>query len=202
MTTQSRATLKAYFETADLVTAQSFIDWFDSFVHIADTTAQTLNSDLSVPTLTATNVSAGSATITGLLKTSAAVFAGATRQGVSAGTSAADSRGYFLVTQEGTVAGAATAQVAFLPSTSNISRLAIKVLVNGSAAAGGVRVNAGTSDAKNFFGTISVSAPGIHEFSTVSAARLTGASGAILMNASAVSAATNIIGGVRYYQRA
>ena len=202
MAVLTRASLKASFETSDVMTAQAFIDLVDSFPNLADTTAQVFGSDIAAPNLIANTVSAANVGVAGLLRTSGAAFTGRVRVGVSAAASASDSRGDMLVAQEGTVAAAATAQIGFLPSTSNIAGFFIKVLVGGSAAAGGIRVNVGNNDAKNFFGTISVSAPGIHEFSTVSAARLTGASGAILMNASAVSAATNIIGGVRYYQRA
>ena len=202
MAVVARSTLKAYFETGDLVTAQSFIDLIDSAPSLIDSTAQTFNSDIVVPNLIATNVSAGTGSFAGRVNASAAIFTGRVRQGVSAAASAADSRGDLLVCQEGTVAAAATAQIGFLPTTSNIAGFHIKVLVGGSVAAGGIRVNVGNNVSKNFYGTISVSANGIHEFVSVSGVRLTGASGAVLMNASAVSAATNIIGGVRYYQRA
>lgn len=202
MTVQSRATLKAYFDTGDTITTTAMGDVIDSFAHLSDTTAQTFNSEISTPTLIAANVSAGTGTIAGRLIASAATFTGRIRQGVSAGASAADSRGDFVVVQEGTVAGAATAQVANLPSTSNVVRLYAKVLVGGSTAGGGLNIVAGTPDARDFFGKITVSATGIHEVTTVSARRLTGVSGAVQFVASGASANTNIVGGVSYYQRA
>jgi hypothetical protein len=202
MTVASRATLKAYFETGDVMTAQSFIDLIDSAPSLIDSTAQTFNSDIVVPNLIATNVSAAGGAITGTLVASAATFTGRVRQGVSAAASAADSRGDFLVCQEATVGAATTARVAFLPSTSNIASLKVKVLVGGSAGAGGLEINAGITGNKTFFGTLVVSAAGFYEFTNVSARNLTGVSGAIEMVASGASAATNCIGVVQYYQRA
>src|SRR3990167_6223138 len=114
MAVVARSVLKAYFETGDVMTAQSFVDLVDSYVNLAGTTAQTMNSDLVLPNLIATNVSAGAMTITGRLEASAATYTGAARHGVSAAASAANSLGYFLVTQESTVGAATTAQVAFL----------------------------------------------------------------------------------------
>lgn len=196
----SRTTLKGYFDTGDTLTSAAMNDLIDSFVHLQDTTAQTLNSDLTIPNLIATNVSANSGAFTGTLRTSAATITGRFRQGVSAAASAADSRGDVLVSQEATVAG--TAQVAFLPTTSNINAFKIKVLVGGSVAAGGLRVNVGNSDSRNYFGTISVSATGIFEFTAVSARRMTGVSGRVEMVCSGASAGTNVVGVVQYYQRA
>ena len=202
MTVQTRATLKGYFDTGDTITASAMVDVIDSFAHLLDTTAQTFNSEISTPNLVAANVSAGTVTITGKITASAATLTGRIRHGVSAAASAADSRGDFVVAQESTVAGAATAQVANLPSTSNIVRLFAKVLVGGSVGAGGLNIVAGTPDARDFFGKFSVSATGLHEIATVSARRLTGVSGAVQFVASGASANTNIIGGVAYYQRA
>ena len=200
MAVVSRATLKGYFATGSTITSAAMTDMVDSMLGLAGTTAQSINSDLTVPNLIATNVSANTAAITGTLRASAATFTGRLQQGVSAAASAAKSLGDVLVCQECTIAAAVTAQIAFLPTTSNVGAFKVKVLVGGSAAAGGIRVNVGNNVSKNFFGTISVSAPGMYEFTAVSAVRMTGVSGAILMNASAVSANTNCIGLVYYYQ--
>lgn len=51
MTAQNRATLKALFEDGDIPTGSNYTDLIDSFVSIADTTAQTLSSKLTVETL-------------------------------------------------------------------------------------------------------------------------------------------------------
>lgn len=201
MAVVSRVTLKSYFETGDVPTSAQFGDLVDSGANLFDTTAQAFNSEVSTPVLVATNVSAGTIVVAGLITGSAATFTGRIRQGVSAAASAADSRGDILVVQEATVGSNVTAQVAFLPTTSNIARIAVKVLVNGSAAAGGVRVNVGNSGARNFFGTITVSAAGLYEFTAVSAVNLTGVSGRVEMVCSGASAATNCIGVVQYYKR-
>lgn len=198
---QTRTTLKGYFDNGDTITTTAMGDLIDSFVHLSDTTAQSLNSDLTVPNLVATNISANNVGAGGKITASAATFTGAVRQGVSAAASAADSRGYFLVVQEATVTNATT-QVAFLPTTSNIVGLGIKVIVNGSAATGGVNVLVGNSDDHRRFGKLSVSAVGLYEFTNVSAVMLAAVSGRIEMVASGASAATNIVGFVKYFQRA
>ena len=200
MATAARATLKGYFDTGDTITSANMTDLIDSGANLYDTTAQSFNSDISTPNVIAAVVSAGNGTITGTFQASAGTFTGRLRQGVSAATSAADSRGDILVVQETTVTNA-TARVAFLPTTSNIAALKVKVLVGGSAAAGGLNVYAGIAGNKSFFGKITVSALGFYEFTAVSARNLTGVSGGVEMVCSGASANTNCIGVVTYYQR-
>ncbi len=53
MTSQSRATLKAAFEQGDSPQSTDYVDVLDSFLAFADTTVQTLSSDLVVPNLIA-----------------------------------------------------------------------------------------------------------------------------------------------------
>lgn len=201
MAIQTRATLKAYFETNDVMTAQSFADLIDSQVNLGGATAQTLNSDLTLPNLIATNVSAQNMGLTGRLDASAATFTGRLRQGVSAAASAADSRGDIIVVQETTVASNTTAQVAFLPNA-NIVGFTLKVLVASSALAGGLEFNIGIAGNRNYFGVHAVSGTGVVEMTNASAARLTGTSGAIEAVLSGASAGTNAIVATRYYQRA
>lgn len=200
MGTVTRSTLKGYFDTGDTLTSGAMIDLIDSGANLFDTTAQSFNSEISTPNLIASVVSAGDVTIAGVFLASAGTFAGRLRQGVSAATSAADSRGDVLVVQETTVANT-TAQVAFLPTTSNIAALKVKVIVGGSVAAGGLNILAGDSGDHRKFGKISVSATGLYEFTGVSARALTGVSGRVEMVASGASANTNCIGVVFYYQR-
>jgi len=57
MTQQTRTTNKGRFEQGDTPQGSDYIDLIDSYVTLADTTAQTMTSDLSVPTLIATEVS-------------------------------------------------------------------------------------------------------------------------------------------------
>lgn len=76
MTAQTRSVLKGLFEDGDKPSGNNYSDWIDSMVSIADTTAQTMTSELQVPNLHATSevsaptgnfvtVNASSATITG-----------------------------------------------------------------------------------------------------------------------------------------
>jgi hypothetical protein len=54
MTAQTRTVLKALFEDGDTPAGSDYTDWIDSMVAIADTTAQTMTSDLHLPKLVAT----------------------------------------------------------------------------------------------------------------------------------------------------
>lgn len=58
MTAQTRTTLKAKFEQGDTPQGSDFADLIDSFISVADATAQSMTSDLSVPKLDAATVSA------------------------------------------------------------------------------------------------------------------------------------------------
>ena len=195
-----RTTLKGYFDTGDTLTSAAMTDLIDSAPNLFDTSAQAFLSDISTPNLIAAAVSTNTMTIAGLFAASAATFGGRIRQGVSAAASANDTRGDVLAVQETTVTNA-TVQVARLPTTSNIGELAVKVLVGGSAAAGGLNILAGDSDDHRRFGKISVSAVGIYRFAQVSARAFTGVSGRVEMVASGASGGTNCIGIVQYYQR-
>lgn len=201
MSIVSRTTLKGYFDTGDTITSGAMNDLIDSMVNRADTTAQSLQSELVLPSFVASNVSAQQVNVVGNLTASAATFTGRLRQGVSAAASAADTRGDVLVCQESTVAGGATAQVANLPDC-NIVGFGLKVLVGGSAATGGIQFNVGRSGNRNYYGFQAVSATGLFQMTDVSAARLTGTSGAIEVVMSGASANTNAIFVTRYYQRA
>lgn len=53
MTAQVRSLLKGVFEDGDQPSGANFADLIDSFVSIADTTAQSISSNLTVPTLVA-----------------------------------------------------------------------------------------------------------------------------------------------------
>jgi len=55
MTAQNRATLKAVFEDGDIPTGSNYADLIDSFVSIADTTAQSMSSKLTLDTAEVTD---------------------------------------------------------------------------------------------------------------------------------------------------
>jgi len=59
MTAKSRANLKAVFQTGDKPDGDDFADLIDSCVNVTDTSAQTLAGNVTVDSLTATIVSAG-----------------------------------------------------------------------------------------------------------------------------------------------
>ena len=78
MTAQTRPVLKALFEDGDKPSGSNYSDWVDSMVSIADSTAQTMTSDLKSPKFIATTevsaptgsfaaVNTSSATLTGPL---------------------------------------------------------------------------------------------------------------------------------------
>ena len=78
MTAQTRPVLKALFEDGDKPSGSNYSDWVDSMVSIADSTAQTMTSDLKAPKFIATTevsaptgsfaaVNTSSATLTGPL---------------------------------------------------------------------------------------------------------------------------------------
>ena len=54
MTAQTRTVLKALFQDGDKPDGSNYADWVDSMVSVADTTAQTMTSDLVAPKLVAT----------------------------------------------------------------------------------------------------------------------------------------------------
>jgi len=66
MAAKSRANLKAVFEDGDSPQGSDFEDLIDSFVSLTDTSAQSLASNLTVPVLGATTVSAGSTHVNGV----------------------------------------------------------------------------------------------------------------------------------------
>lgn len=108
MTAQTRAVLKAAFETGDIPDGDDYANLVDSFVSLSDTTAQSLSSNLEVITLIATTVSAGSVSADLVRSTT-----------VSGGTGAFDSMtvGGNVVTG---VAGVAKAEI-FLEATATTS---------------------------------------------------------------------------------
>ena len=58
MTAQTKATLKPLFETGDVPDGSTYTDLIDSFVNLADTTAQTMSGALVTTVLGASEVSA------------------------------------------------------------------------------------------------------------------------------------------------
>lgn len=198
-----RETLKRYFETGDGLSNQAFTALIDSRPNLLDTTAQTFNSDIIVAQLVATaGVSIGEANFTQSLLASGANFTGLVKHGVSAATSAATTLGYPVLSQEATVAATATSQIALLPDSANIVGLGVKVLAVSSGAGGGTEIRFGNGAAIDYFGTITVSAPGDYQLVNVSARRLQGVSGAIFAAGITASGGANFLPYVEYYRTA
>src|SRR3990167_6114628 len=172
-----RSTLKRYFETGKGLSNQAFNALIDSGLNRAATTAQSLGSDLIAGQVIATaGVSAGRVNAQTLLA-SAGTFTGLARHGVSA-ASATSTLGYLTVTQRATVNATATTQIALLPNSVNITGLTLDVLRASSGGAGGTQIQIGNGAVIDYFGAVTVSAPGVYRFS-VSARRLQNTSGAV-----------------------
>lgn len=227
MTVQSRATLKSYFPTGATITNSSLVDLIDSFVAIADTTAQSLSSDINAITLIAAQVSAGSGSFSGTVSANDVsvsgnvsannIFAnvGAFSGNVSANTIYASSAtfarraqvgvGIMPVYLEATVAASTTSQIGTLPSC-DIFDLYVKVLVASSAAAGGTQVNIGTATDSAKITQVTVSAVGFYRVDSrngtaVSARAMVAFSGAIFAVAPNSTATGNFVVGVGYLPR-
>lgn len=197
----NRYTLKRDFATGKSPKNAAFQALIDSSPNLASSTAQSFGGDIVVGQAVATaGVSAGEVNSTGLFAGSAAQFEGIVTHGVSA-ASATRTIGYPLLTQEATAAASATAQIALLPESANIVGFGLRVLANSSGAAGGTQILVGNQSVIDYFGSITVSAAGSYRISGVSARRLTGTSGAVMIAAPTATAATNFVGRVEYYHR-
>jgi hypothetical protein len=56
MTAKSRVTNKSVFEDGDKPAGSNYVDLIDSFLSLADTTVQSVTSDVALPNLTATSI--------------------------------------------------------------------------------------------------------------------------------------------------
>ena len=96
---------------------------------------------------------------------------------------------------EATAVGTATA--AFLPASS-IMDLYVKAIANSSGGDGGTVVNVGIGTDATYFGTITVSAKGLHRITNVSARNLQSVSGAVVAACPSATAASIFVVGVGY----
>lgn len=185
MTAQTRSVLKALFEDGDKPSGSNYSDWIDSMVSIADTTAQTMTSELQVPNLHATSevsaptgsfvtVNASSATITGSVSAgsidadivsaqsvngSAASFTNASITAITNKVKIGPSgeQGEPVLTQRATLTNAATAAttVAVLASGSDVLDAYLFVSTAFATAAADVEVRLGDADNETKYGTFS-----------------------------------------------
>ena len=135
MTAQTKATLKGKFETGDTPTGSDYTDLIDSALNTADTTAQTLSSDLTVPVLTATTVTANQVNTSGLSATRALLTTVTANQVMASGVHATRVSGASMGvgTLTGTVVCAATI---FVGATFNISTATTASATGGVQGAG------------------------------------------------------------------
>ena len=134
MAQQTRATNKAAFENQDRPAASNYVDLIDSFISLADTTAQTMASELNAPT----------------------VLVGVSgRQGrvvVSEQTT--------VLSSASGASGFGSTRVIRIPASSAIVDMTVQVLTSASGNAGGMLVRVGTSANFNAFANILCSAQG------------------------------------------
>ena len=186
MTSQTRSINKGRFEDGDSLSGSNFVDLIDSFLSLADTTAQVVTSDIqtpriiattevSTPTLNVTDVNASvvNAAIVsaGRINTHGYVSASSARipildGPVQIGTNARN-RGRVVLAQQTTVNASTTVNttVANLPVSSDV--LDIEVFVTNLFASAGVtagehlaNIRIGTSANETAFGVVQVSGRG------------------------------------------
>jgi len=213
MTAQTRAVLKALYEDGDKPTGSNYSDLMDSFVSIADTTVQTITSDLTAPKFIATtevssplivttevsasignftiinadNVSASVGTFTDISASSAS-FTGPVRVGLA-------DKGFVVLTQQVTLVGGGKMTAAVLPAGADVLGVQMFIKTTFATALTDINVNVGTSALDNQYGTFTnVSALGHYQLGTFTSAAtnwtgLTGTDLVIHADVTAVSGA-------------
>ena len=156
MTSQTRVTLQALFENGDVPTGTNYTDFIDSYVSLIDTTAQSMNANLTVPVLVATTVSAGAVYSDTLFVSGASQLTGTT----SAAALFADSITVSGITSAGamfadslTVSGITSVAATFADSLT----VAGATILTGIVSAGTVHVSAMNFDVET---TVAVSNAG------------------------------------------
>jgi hypothetical protein len=183
MTAQTRTVLKALFEDGDKPQGSNYSDWIDSMVSIADTTAQTVASDLvapkfiattevSAPIINASVATINSLTVTEVVSASSAVIEtasiGAITNKVKFGPTG--EQGDAVLSQRATLTNAATAAttVAVMASGSDVLDAYFFVTTAFGSAAADVEVRLGDVDNETKYGTFSMDtniATGMHHLS-------------------------------------
>lgn len=186
MTSQTRSINRSRFEDGDSASGSNFSDLIDSFLSLADTTAQVVTSDIQTPRIIATtevstptlNVTDVNASVVNATRVSAArinthgyVSASASRIPIQDGPiqvgTNAKNRGRLVLVQQTTVNVNTTVNttIAVVPVSSDILDIYL-FCTNAFATAGvsgtddHVNVRIGTSANETAFGTIQVSALG------------------------------------------
>lgn len=140
MTIQSRAALKSVFENGDQPQGSDFADLIDSFVSLADTTAQALSSPITGSTVGVTKVSAATVSAQ-VVNGSAANFGSVSAQSITA------SAGVFTTKVESALVSAQRVVASAATFTAAISAATINAEVTASSAHIGVLVFTGATTA-------------------------------------------------------
>ena len=134
MAQQSRSVLKALYENQDRPTGSNYTDLIDSFISLADTTAQEMASELRAPT----------------------VLVGASGR---AGRTVVSEQTTVLSSASG-ASGFGSTRVIRIPASSAIVDMQVQVITSASGNVGGMLVRVGTSANFNAFASLLCSAQG------------------------------------------
>ena len=174
MTAQTRPVLTANFQQGDTPQGSDYVNVFDSFVSLSDTTAQSVLSDLvqtqaiitkaSVATLEATTVSAAS--LTGFVVaavSSSTIFTSALSVWTPSSGGPSGAQGSMVMQQLVTVLSSGSGALAIrLPALAQITQVYVHVRSSGSANSQGVTVRVGTSADATQYAAIKTTAQGLY----------------------------------------
>src|SRR3990167_443658 len=175
MTSQTRVTNKSRYEQGDTPQGSDYVDLVDSFLSLADTTAQSVTSQITVPTINVTtevsavlvNASTVSASFIrgndyGVMTAQSIITSAATLlTNVSAGPSGA--QGQAVLSQAVTViSNTSGASNIRLPANSIISQIYLTVFATASANTQGINVRVGTSGDATKYASVKGSATNIY----------------------------------------
>lgn len=183
MTAQTRSVTKGRFEDGDKPDGSVYTDLIDSYISVADSTAQTITSDFTAPVITGSTevsspqgnfveVSASTGSFTNVRTATVSVSSmhvnNINNHKVEIGT--AGERGYPVLTQVTTINNAATAAstAAVLASGSNVLDAYFFVSTAFGTAASDVELRLGDADNETKYGTITMDtniATGMHHLS-------------------------------------
>lgn len=174
MTIQTRTVLKSKFEQGDTPQGSDYVDLFDSSLNLADTTAQTVTSDLiltqaiitqaSVTNMDATTVSAAS--MKGFVYaavSSSSVFTSAMNVWTPSSGGPTNATGTMMMSQTVTVLSSGSGPLGIrLPAGAQIAQMYVLVRSSGSANSQGVTVKVGTSADFSQYAVIKTTVQGIY----------------------------------------
>ncbi len=169
MTAQTKETLKTVFEQGDKPQGSDYVNLIDSSLNLADTTAQTITSNVVLPSLNATVEVSSPVGKFGTVDASAsAVFGGPMVVG------GANRRGRLVLVQQTTVTRtqSAATTIASLPANSDVLEFYIHCTQAFGTTDGVVNLRLGVSGKETFFNTVALSGVGIYRAAAVTVSAL------------------------------